>query len=81
MPKDCVQAYKWYLLSAANSYGKAGIRDFHTSALQSRDLLAEKMTAAQRAEAAKLAKEWMDGIKSMHATDLQLAREGLEHVS
>ena len=77
-PKDYIQAYKWYLLAAANSYGKAGIRDFHTGALRSRDFLADKMTASQRAEAGKLAREWMDQIKSLHTTFQELARGGLE---
>jgi len=81
VPKDYVQAGKWYLLSAANSYGKPGVRDIHTGALRSRDLLAEKMSASQRAEAVKLAKEWMEENNSMHARELELAREGLEHAS
>ena len=80
-PKDYVQAYKWYLLAAANSYGKAGIRDFHTGTLRSRDFLADKMTATERAEAGKLAREWMDKIKSLRSTFHELAREGLEDAS
>lgn len=81
MPKDAVQALKWYLLSAANSYGKAGIRDFHAGALRARDLLAEKMTAGQLAESRQLARSWMDETKSLHATDHELAREGLDSAS
>ena len=79
--KDYVRAYKWYLLSAATSYGHAGIKDFHAGALRSRDLLAQKMTPAQLAKSRQLARAWMDQIKSLRATDHELAREGLERAS
>jgi TPR repeat protein len=81
VPKDYVQAYKWYLLSVANSYGKAGIKDFHAAALKSRDLLAQKLSPAQLAESRQLARAWMDQITSLHATDYELAREGLDRAS
>jgi len=47
--QDYVQAHMWYNLAAAR--GKSLVREF-------RDLLAEKMTPAQIAEAQKLAGEW-----------------------
>lgn len=78
---DYVEAYKWYLLSIATSYGKAGIRDFHAGALKSRDLLAQKMNPSQLAEACQLARAWMDQVTSLHATDHDLAREGLDRAS
>jgi TPR repeat protein len=80
-PKDYVQAFKWYLLSAATSHGKAGIKDFHASALKSRDSLAEKMSLAQRAESRQLARAWMDQTTSLRATDHERAREGLDSAS
>lgn len=81
VPKDFVQAYKWYLLSTSTSHGKAGIKEFHTATLKARDLLARKMTAPDLAQAHQLAREWMDEITSMHPTDHQLAREGLDSSS
>lgn len=80
-PKDYVQALKWHLLSAATSHGKPGIKDFHASVLKSRDLLAEKMSPAQLAESRQLARAWMDQATSLHATDHELAREGLDSAS
>jgi uncharacterized protein len=81
VPKDDVQAFKWYLLSAATSYGKAGIKDFHAGALKSRDLLAHRMSPAQLVESRQLARIWMDQVTSLHATDHELAREGLDRAS
>ena len=49
VPKDKVQAYKWLSLAAANGDKPAPML---------RDLLAKEMTAAQIAEAKKLASEW-----------------------
>jgi TPR repeat protein len=49
VPQDYVLAHKWYNLAAA-----AGDQD----AAESRNDLASKMTAAQIAEAQKLAREW-----------------------
>lgn len=53
VPQDYVQAHKWYDLAAANSTTK-----FHDLAVKDRDLVAGKMTAAQIAEAQRLAREW-----------------------
>jgi uncharacterized protein len=49
VPQDIVQAYKWYSLAATNG---------DKPAPQLRDLIANKMTPAQIAEAQKLAREW-----------------------
>jgi TPR repeat protein len=81
VPNDYIQALKWYLLSAANSYGKPGIKEFHAGALKARDVLAQKMTAAQVAESRQLARLWIDEVSSLHARDYELAREGLENAS
>jgi TPR repeat protein len=52
VPQDCVQAHMWFNLSAAQG-GLFG--DFSAA---ERDDLASKMTAAQVAEAQRLAREW-----------------------
>ena len=53
MPKDYVQAYKWFNLAAASTdKTQRGV------AMKYRDLVAAQMTAAQIAEAQKLAREW-----------------------
>lgn len=49
VPQDFIQAHMWYNLSAAHG---------ETRASESRDTLAKRMTAAQVAEAQKLAREW-----------------------
>jgi len=49
VPQDNVQAHMWYSLAAAQ--GENHARKNH-------DLLAEKMTPAQIAEAQRLAREW-----------------------
>jgi TPR repeat protein len=49
VPKDYVQAHKWYSLAGANGHKKAAVH---------RDRLAKQMTPAQIAEAQKLAREW-----------------------
>ncbi len=49
VPKDFVQAHKWYHLAGANG---------DKSAAMLRDALAKRMTPAQIAEAQKLAREW-----------------------
>jgi TPR repeat protein len=54
MPKDFVQAYKWFNLAAASA-DKTTQRDV---AMKYRNLVAAQMTAAQVAEAQKLAREW-----------------------
>ena len=77
VPINYVQAYKWYLLSVARSYVKAGIREFHTDAIKTRDALAQKMTPSHIAEARQLASDWLDNITSLHPADHELAKEGL----
>ena len=77
VPKDYVQAYKWHLLSVAHSYGKPGIKEFHTDATKTLDALAQKMTPSQIAEARQLAGDLFDNITSLHPTDYELAKEGL----
>ena len=49
VPQDYVEAHKWLNLSAAAGGTKAG---------ELRDLVAEKMTPEQVAEAQRLAREW-----------------------
>lgn len=49
VPQDYVQAYKWLNLAAAHGNDRA---------VEMRDRLAARMTAAQIAEAQKLAREW-----------------------
>jgi TPR repeat protein len=49
-PPDFIQAHMWLSLAAAKS---------ETRAVKLRDIVAAKMTAAQIAEAQKLAREWM----------------------
>ena len=50
VPRDVVQSHKWYNLAAAQGHGDAA---------QLRDDIAEDMTAAQVAEAQRLAQEWL----------------------
>ena len=54
LPKDKVQAYKWLSLAATNGDKPAPML---------RDLLAKEMTAAQIAEAKKLAGEWNPKVR------------------
>ena len=54
LPKDKVQAYKWLSLAATNGDKPAPML---------RDLLAKEMTAAQIAEAKKLAGEWYPKVR------------------
>ena len=49
VPQDVVQGHLWLTLAAAQG---------HEEARKARDLLAEKMTPAQRADAQRLAREW-----------------------
>ena len=55
VPQDKVRAYMWFSLSAAQ--GREGAAAF-------RDLIARRMTAAQIAEAQKLAREWKPNTQS-----------------
>ena len=54
VPQDFVHAHMWFDLSAAQG---------NQSALTSRDTAARRMTAAQVAEAQKLAREWHEEKK------------------
>ena len=54
IPQDYVQALKCFNLAAATSTKP----DLHNLAVQSRDKVAARMTAAQIAEAQKRAREW-----------------------
>jgi TPR repeat protein len=56
VPQDYVQAHKWANLAAARSLTSQP--ELHGNAVKLRDFIAEKMTAAQIAEAQKLASEW-----------------------
>ena len=49
VPRDLLQAHKWYNLAAAAGYDQGA---------KMRDRLAKEMTAAQIAEAHRLAREW-----------------------
>jgi len=53
VPQDFVQAYMWFNLAAAQGF-QAAVKD--------RDLIAQRMTPAQIAEAQKLAREWRPKI-------------------
>ena len=52
--QDYVEAHKWFNLAASRTYGKKT----RNLAIRKRDSVANKMTAAQVAEAQKLAKQW-----------------------
>ncbi len=54
VPQDYVQAHMWYNLAAS----KHPLGEVRNKAVKTRDILAEKMTPAQIAEAQKLAREW-----------------------
>ena len=49
VPKDVQQAYFWWLLSSAQD---------HPVAVKNRELMAERLTPAQRAEAQTKARDW-----------------------
>ena len=54
VPQDPVLTHKWFNLAAA----AGGKSDFGTGASFLRDLVAKHLTAAQLAEAQRLAREW-----------------------
>ena len=54
LPQDFVEAHKWYNLAAS----RVKYADMRADLMKRRDDLAAKMTAAQIAEAQKLAREW-----------------------
>ncbi|MSP75620.1 MAG: sel1 repeat family protein [Rhodospirillaceae bacterium] len=56
VPRDYVQAYKWFNLTASRSSGSQN--DLRELAIKGRDLVATRMTPAEVAEAQKLAREW-----------------------
>ena len=56
VPKDVVQAYKWFDLATVDDGEYEP--DLFTEAKQSRDDLASQMSPGQIAEARKLAQEW-----------------------
>ena len=56
VPQDDVQAHMWFSLAAARF--SASETEDRTTAITNRDRLATKMTAAQIAEAERLAREW-----------------------
>ena len=56
VPRDLVQAYKWYDVAAMRFPASAA--DNRAQAIKSRDLVAARMTPPQVAEAQKLAREW-----------------------
>jgi TPR repeat protein len=58
VPEDVVRAHMWLNLSAAHAARIAGAQKLARDALEMRDALAQKMTAAQIEEAEKLAREW-----------------------
>lgn len=55
VPQDYGEAHKWFDLAA--SHHPPGRK--HRNSVRDRDFLAKKMTAAQIAEAQRLAREWM----------------------
>jgi TPR repeat protein len=55
VPQDYVQAHKWFDLAAGNPTSGKETRD---RAVNTRNLVASKMTPAQIADAQKLASEW-----------------------
>jgi TPR repeat protein len=58
VPQDNVQAYKWMSLAAQRGSGPT--RDFYAA---NRDMVAEKMTPEQIAEAKTLAREWVTAFE------------------
>ena len=56
VPQDYVQAHKWYNLAASRF--PASDSEKAANAVKNRDAVTAKMTAAQIAEAQRLAREW-----------------------
>jgi TPR repeat protein len=52
VPQDVILAYMWFELSAQQG---------NESAVRSRDDISQRMSATQRADAQKLAREWKSG--------------------
>jgi len=53
VPRDYVDAHKWFNLSASRSQGQS-----HKNSVHNRDKIEKRITPAQLAEAKKLAREW-----------------------
>ena len=56
VPQDYVQAHMWYNLAAS----RFPPGENHDQSVKNRDLVAEKMTPAQIAEAQRMAREWLE---------------------
>ena len=56
VPQDYVQAHMWFSLAAARF--KVSETEHREDAISNRDTIAAGMTAAQIAEAERLAREW-----------------------
>ena len=61
MPQDYVTAHMWFDLSAARG---------DDDAAKNRDVIAQRMTSAQIAEAQKLAREWKLTFQSRYEADM-----------
>ena len=57
VPQDYVQAHKWFNLSASRLTTES-VAKYRREDAEARDSLAKHMTAAQIAEAQRLAREW-----------------------
>ena len=53
VPQDCVLAHLWYNLAASRATGEVRYQ-----AVKNRDIVAERMSADQLAEAQRLARKW-----------------------
>ena len=56
LPRDGVQAYKWFDLAASRF--SASEKESRDMAVENRDLVVAELTPAQIAEVQKLAREW-----------------------
>jgi TPR repeat protein len=56
MPKDSVEAYRWYSLAA--SQASEGQREYRVNVVKRRDAMAEKMTTKQIEDAGTLPRDW-----------------------
>jgi hypothetical protein len=61
VPQDYVTAHMWFSLSAAQDDGDAA---------KNRDVIAQRMTPAQIAEAQKLAREWTPKPNAYQFSDM-----------
>jgi TPR repeat protein len=58
VPQDYVRAHMWFTLAASRFGASASEKQAAAEANKDRDEISAKMTAAQIAEAQKLAREW-----------------------